>query len=160
MEKRDDFKYPLVSWKDTFPMQLKLNNLSAKIARKSHCWNQCFNFILQSSTSRRLGSVLLKSSFGIKIYSYINYLRVIGSDSILDLQELGLQHLLFSSRFLGNGNMCVRARRELLQTSVCFLRLNHQETTIVEQSRQYQEGLGSCNSEYFSIMVLTALPQS
>lgn len=68
----------------------------------------------------------------------MNYLNVTGSKSILDLQELGLQHRLFSSGFLGSGNMSVLARRELLQTSVRFLRLNHQETTIAEQTRQYQ----------------------
>lgn len=113
------------------------------MAIKSHYWNQCFNFTLQSSTSRRLSSVLLKSSFGIKMSSYINYLHITGSQSILDLQELGLQHLLFSSGSLGNGNMSVPARGELFQISVCFLRLNHQETTTAEQSRQYQRDWGA-----------------
>jgi len=62
MEKREDFKYLLgVPGKGIFMMQLKLNNMSAKMDRKSHCRNQCFSFILQRSTSRRFSSVLLKS---------------------------------------------------------------------------------------------------
>lgn len=53
--------------------------------------------------------------------------------------------------------MNVLTRRELLQTSVRFLRLNHHETTIAEQSRQYQRDWGAVIQEYFSIRVLTAL---
>lgn len=58
--------------------------------------------------------------------------------------------LLFSPRFLGNGNMSVLARRELLQTSFCFLRLNYQETTIAEQSEQYQRDGGAVTQNFLA----------
>lgn len=49
--------------KGSFMKQLKLNNVSAQMAlKKPYLWNQIFIFTLDSSTSTRLSSVLLKSN--------------------------------------------------------------------------------------------------
>lgn len=135
-------------------MQLRWSNVPAKRSRKSLCGNQCFNSTLQSSTSRRLPSVLLKSS--LKWKSCLNCLRAVGSRNMLELRELGLQHFLCLSDFFGNGSMnCAGQKGSSAHFSDQIIRRQ-----LLQSRVGTTEGLGSSNAEYFSIMVLAALPRA
>lgn len=130
--------------------QLKLNNVSAKMALKPYQWNQCSVSFLHCRAAPPRGSArnCLKAISKTRMWG-TPLLQDPRAHSICRSQAYSVSFPLLI--FLGRKYECTGKEGSMEKTSLWFLRLNHEENSTAEESRQYERCLEECNSVCFNI---------